>query len=363
MKITDVQIEAFAWPMRQQFFNSTVSFTRGTMTLVKIETDEGLTGIGPSYSKPVIHTAIETMRPLLIGQDPLNVERLWHTMWVPKVVGRRGLTTQAISAIDIALWDLRGKIAGLPLHKLLGGYRDRVPAYIAGGYYAPDKSIKDLQTEMASYVAQGVKAVKMKIGGMAPAEDAARVKAVRQAIGPDIKLMMDANCAYRAFEAVTFARRVEEHDVSWFEEPVGADDYAGFRRLAETSTIPIAAGENEYTKYGFRDLIASGGISILNPDAKIAGGITEFMKIAALAQAHDLAVSPHGSQEVHTPLAAACPNTLIVEYYPAEFDAMWGKRYHHTILLDADGMVSPSDLPGLGAEPNYANLNEFRVKL
>ncbi len=132
------------------------------------------------------------------------------------------------------------------------------PLCVAGGYYAPNKSIKDLQTEMASYVEQGVKAVKMKIGGMTPAEDAGRVKAVRQAIGPDVKLMIDANCAYRAFEAVSFARRVEEYDIYWFEEPVGADDYAGFRRLAETTSIPIATGENEYTKYGFRDLIACG---------------------------------------------------------------------------------------------------------
>jgi L-alanine-DL-glutamate epimerase-like enolase superfamily enzyme len=362
MKVTDVRIEAYAWPMRRPLHNSTVSFTRGLLTLVKIETDEGVTGIGPSYCKPVIHAAIEAMRPLLIGQDPVNVERLWQAMWVPKVVGRRGLTTQAISAIDIALWDLRGKIAGLPLHKLLGGYRDRVPAYIAGGYYASDKSTKDLQSEMASYVEQGVKAVKMKIGGMTQAEDAARVKAVRAAIGPDTRLLLDANCAYRAFEAITFARRVEEHDIYWFEEPVGADDYAGFRRLSQTSPIPIAAGENEYTKYGFRDLIAAGGVAILNPDAKIAGGITEFMKIAALAQAHDLAISPHGSQEVHTPLAAACPNAVMAEYYPPEFDAMWGKRYHHTIVLNSDGTVSPPDLPGLGAEPNDATLGEFRVR-
>jgi L-alanine-DL-glutamate epimerase-like enolase superfamily enzyme len=282
-------------------------------------------------------------------------------MWNPKLVGRRGLTTQAVSAVDIALWDLRGKAAGMPVHKMLGGYRDRVPIYVAGGYYADGKTLKDLQDEMAGYVEAGARAVKMKVGLAPIAEDVARVTAVRKAIGAEIKLLLDANCAYRAHEAIQLARRIEAYDIFWFEEPVGADDYEGYRRVASMTSIPLAGGENEYTKYGFRDLIACGGVPILNPDAKIAGGITECMKIAAIAQAHDLAIAPHGAQEVHIHLAAALPNAIILEYYPKEFDPLAGRRFTTAMPLQPDGTVIPPDLPGLGAEPDYATLKEYRV--
>ncbi len=155
------------------------------------------------------------------------MERLWHTMWVPKLLGRRGLTTRAISAIDIGLWDIRAKRAGLPLYKLLGGFRDRVPTYIAGGYYEEGKGLKELQREMVENVELGARAVKMKVGAVAMAEDVARVRAVREAIGPDVKLLVDANCAYRAYQAVQFARRIEEYDPFWFEEPLAPDDLEG----------------------------------------------------------------------------------------------------------------------------------------
>jgi D-arabinonate dehydratase len=284
-------------------------------------------------------------------------------MWVPKLIGRRGLTTRAISAIDIGLWDIRAKVAGLPLYKLLGGFRDRVPTYIAGGYYEEGKGLKELQAEMAANVELGARAVKMKVGGVSMREDVERVKAARAAIGPDVKLMVDANCAYRAYEAIQFARRIEDFDIFWFEEPVAPDDYDGHRRLAEATSIPIATGENEYTRYGFRDLIEHRAAAILNADAKVLGGVTEFMKVAALAQAHDLDIAPHGSQDIHVHLVAAIANGLILEFYRDTFDPMWGKVYHHTVRVNPDGTVSPPDVPGIGADPNYAELEPFRVGL
>ena len=144
----------------------------------------------------------------------------------------------------------------MPLYKMLGGFRDRVPTYIAGGYYEEGKGLKELQQEMQDSVEMGARAVKMKIGAVPIREDVERVKAVREAIGPDVKLLVDANCAYRAYEAIQLARRIEEYDIFWFEEPVAPDDYEGHRKLAEATIIPIATGENEYTRYGFRDLIA-----------------------------------------------------------------------------------------------------------
>ncbi|MCG8350381.1 MAG: mandelate racemase/muconate lactonizing enzyme family protein [Chloroflexales bacterium] len=361
MKITKISLETYSWPRKQPIANGKHTYTNYGMTLVNIETNEGITGIGIGGAGKIARATIAKLTPLLIGEDPLDVERLWHKMWAPKLIGRRGFTTRAISIIDIGLWDLRAKAAGMPLYKLLGGYRDRVPIYIAGGYYAEGRGLKELAEEMVSYVEMGARAVKMKIGALPIPEDVARVKAVREAIGPDIKLMVDANCAYRAYEAIQVAKRIEEYDPFWFEEPIAPDDYAGHRRIAETTSIPIATGENEYTRYGFRDLIATNAVPILNADATHLGGVTEFMKVVALAQAHDLDIAPHGKQEVHVHLVAAIANGLILEFYPKEFNPLWGQMYHSTLQINDDGAVSPPNVPGIGIDPNYEVLQQYRV--
>jgi L-alanine-DL-glutamate epimerase-like enolase superfamily enzyme len=361
MKITDITTETFRWPRHKPITNGLHTYTHSGLGLVKIHTDGDVTGVGVTSTGTIIRATIEHLKPQLIGEDPIDVERLWHTMWVPKLIGRRGLTTRAISGIDIALWDLRAKVAGMPLYKLLGGFRDRMPTYIAGGYYEEGKGLGELAQEMIDNVEMGARAVKMKIGAVSIREDAERVKVVREAIGPDVKLLVDANCAYRAYQAIQIAKRIEEYDIFWFEEPVAPDDYDGHRRLAESTSIPIATGENEYTRYGFRDLIATGAVPILNADAKILGGVTEFMKVAALAQAHDLDIAPHGSQDIHIHLVSAISNGLILEFYRDSVDPMWGKMYHHTLRLNDDGTVSPPDVPGIGVDPNYEVLEPFRV--
>ena len=361
MKITSITTEEFRWPRRVPIRNGKHTYTHSGLGIVKIATDENISGIGLGGTGLIGQATIETLKRELIGEDPIDVERLWHKMWVPKIIGRRGLTTRAISAIDIGLWDIRAKVAGLPLYKLLGGFRDRMPTYIAGGYYEEGKGLRELQQEMETNVNLGARAVKMKVGGVEMREDVERVKAVREAIGPDVKLLVDANCAYRSYEAIQFARRIEDADIFWFEEPVAPDDYEGMRRLAEATSIPIATGENEYTRYGFRDLIEHRSAAILNADAKVLGGVTEWMKVAALAQAHDLDVAPHGSQDIHIHLVSAIANGLILEFYRDSVDPMWGKMYHHTLRVNADGTVSPPQVPGHGAEPNYDALEPHRV--
>ncbi len=361
MKITSITTEEFRWPRHVPIRNGKHTYTHSGLGIVKIETDENVTGIGLGGTGLVGQATIEGLKHELIGEDPIDVERLWHKMWVPKIIGRRGLTTRAISAIDIGLWDIRAKVARMPLYKLLGGFRNRMPTYIAGGYYEEGKGLRELQEEMETNVKLGARAIKMKVGGVPMREDVARVKAVREAIGPEVKLLVDANCAYRSYEAIQFATRIEEFDIFWFEEPVMPDDYEGHRKLAEKTTIPIATGENEYTRYGFRDLIEHNAASILNADAKVLGGVTEWMKVAALAQAHDLDVAPHGSQDIHIHLVSAISNGLILEFYRDSVDPMWGKIYHHTLRVNADGTVSPPEVPGHGAEPNYAELEPYRV--
>ena len=220
MKITGITTKEFRWPRHKPITNGKHTYTHVTFAVVEIETDEGITGIGLGGGGEIERATIARLTPMLIGQDPINVERLWHKMWEPKLIGRRGLTTRAISAIDIGLWDIRAKFANLPLYKLLGGFRDRVPTYIAGGYYEEGKGLRELAREMEDNVRMGAKAVKMKVGAVPLAEDVARVRVAREAVGPDVKLMVDANCAYRYYEAIQFAKRIEAYDIFWFEEPV-----------------------------------------------------------------------------------------------------------------------------------------------
>jgi L-alanine-DL-glutamate epimerase-like enolase superfamily enzyme len=361
MKITGITTKEFRWPRHKPIANGKHTYTHVTFAVVEIETSEGITGIGLGGGGEIERATIARLTPMLIGEDPIDVERLWHKMWEPKLIGRRGLTTRAISAIDIGLWDIRAKFANLPLYKLLGGFRERVPTYIAGGYYEEGKGLRELAHEMEDNLRMGAKAVKMKIGAVSIAEDVARVRVAREAVGPDVKLMVDANCAYRYYEAIQIAKRIEEFDIFWFEEPVMPDDYDGHRKLAQATSIPIATGENEYTRYGFRDLIRHDAAAILNADAKVLGGVTEFMKVAALAQANDLDIAPHGSQDIHVHLVAAISNGLILEFYRDTVDPMWGRVYRHTLTLNDDGTVSPPDVPGIGADPNYESLAQFRV--
>jgi D-arabinonate dehydratase len=236
-----------------------------------------------------------------------------------------------------------------------------VPTYVAGGYYEEGKGLKELAQEMESNIEMGARAVKMKVGAVSIAEDAERVKVVREAVGPDVKLLVDANCAYRYYEAIQLAKRIEDYDVFWFEEPVAPDDYSGHRKLAQATSIPIAAGENEYTRFGFRDLIAQEAVGILNADAQILGGVTEWMKVAALAQAHHIDVAPHGPQDIHVHLVAAASNGLILEFYRDTTNPMWGKTYRETLRINSDGTVSPPNVPGIGADPNYEELERYRV--
>jgi len=363
MKITNVSYESYRWPRPRAIRNGKYIYTHGGLNVVVIETDAGITGIGlggGGLSQAVNREMVAAFKPLLLGEDPFNVERLWDRMWKPKLVGRRGITTRVISAIDIALWDIRGKAANQPLHKLLGGYRQQVPAYIAGGYYEEGKTLDDLAAEMVANVEFGARAVKMKIGGAPISEDVERVRVVREAVGPEVKVMVDANNAYRYYEAIEIARKIEKYDIFWFEEPVAPDDYRGHAMVAAATCIPIATGENEYTRYGFRDLIEHKAAAILNADAQVLGGITEFMKVAALAQAYDLPIAPHGNQEVHVHLVAAISNGLIVEFYRGTTDPMWGKSLRHYLTLE-DGQVRAPDRPGLGIELNEEALAPYRT--
>ncbi len=363
-KITNVWGEIYSWPRHKPTTNGLYTYTHAGINVVFIETDVGVTGIGLSsqlHGAPQINIGIiDHLKQVLIGKDPLDNERHWHNMWRPKLVGRRGLTTRVISGIDIALWDLKAKLAKMPLYKLLGGFDNSVDTYIAGGYYEEGKGLDGLAKEMERNMELGATAVKMKIGAVPINEDVERVRVVRETIGPDVRLMVDANNAYRHYQAIEFARKAEKYDLFWFEEPVEPDDYIGQREITRATSVPVAAGENEYTRYGFRDMINHRAVDILQPDAMVLGGITEFMKVAALAQANDLDIAPHGNQQVHIHLVAAIPNGLILEYYRDTVNPMHGKVFMEELEIK-DGRVYAPDRPGLGIEINKKALAEYRI--
>ncbi len=364
MKITDVTMESYRWPRKRPIRNGRYVYPTAGLDVLTIETDEGVTGVGLSAgvqeAEGIGRQILDYLKQYAIGQDPFDTERIWDDMWQPKLVGRRGITTRIISGVDIALWDLKGKVAGRPVYKLLGGFADKVPVYIAGGYYEEGKGLKELAVEMEVAVDSGANAVKMKIGGAPIAEDVERVRVVRETVGRDVKVMVDANCAYRYYEAIDIAGKIESYDITWFEEPVNPDDYRGHELISRATSIPIATGENEYTKYGFRDLIESRSAAIIQPDALIMGGVTEFMKVAAMAQAHDLPIAPHGTQDVHIHLVCAIPNGLILEYYSTSTDPLRAEMFKENLQVE-DGYVRAPDRPGLGIEPNEEVLSRYRV--
>jgi L-alanine-DL-glutamate epimerase-like enolase superfamily enzyme len=344
--------------------NGMYTYSEGGTVITRVRTDDGVEGIGWAGAQAgpdrAVYEAAKALGGHALGLDVYDTEQLWERMFQPKLFGRRGLTVRAMASIDIAMWDAAGRTAGVPLYKMLGGYRDRVPAYLAGGYYMEGKGLPELADEMRHKVALGARYVKMKIGGAPPNQDVERVRAVREAIGGDVNLMVDANNAYSPLEAIKVARQLEQYDPAWFEEPVHAEDYAGLAKVQANTSIPIASGENEYTRYGFRDLIACGGADILQPDANVLGGITEYRHIASLASAHRLPLAPHGSALLHVHLVAAFANGFIVEHVVTEGEGK-GRLFRNTLHLDHDGMVSPPDAPGLGLDVDEEFLRKHLV--
>ncbi len=368
MKIIDVTTTSLHYPIGRPIQDATIPPPRPgsdgrTALFVHIKTDEGLEGLGTGTGGPAVRAVIERdLKDLLIDADPFEIEKLWEQMfWRVRGYGRKGVAFCAISCLDVALWDLKAKALGVPLYRLLGPYRDSVPIYGSGGWTGFDE--RELIEEQTSYVARGIPRIKMKVAkgfGQAEREDVQRLAAVRKAVGDDVEIYIDANNGYYAKQAIAMARRFEAYNVGWFEEPVLADDIDGLAAVAHASPIPIATGEHEYTKYGFKDLIARGAVDIVQPDVGRVGGVTEWMKVAHLAHAFNLPVAPHAVQLVHLHLACATPNLKVVEYLGVseEGDRIWFTEFPEPV----DGMWSPyPDRPGLGLELNPAAVEKYRV--
>ena len=266
---------------------------------------------------------------------------------------------RAISAIDIALWDRNARAAGLPLHKYLGGHSSRVKAYASGGYHLDGKGVDGLHAEVSAYVRAGFDAVKIKVGRVSAAEDADRIAAARDAIGPQRLLMLDANNAWRDLpSAVNAVRSWEQFDPYWIEEPFGPDDILNHSRLARETTITVATGELEAGRWRTRELLDAGGVPILQHDAAVCGGISELRKIADLAAAYGAVLCPHWFHDLHAPLVGALPGAAFVEYFTDSNVFNFGELIDRQLAVDGGELVL-HDEPGLGFDFDETALSRF----
>jgi len=353
--IESVSVAAGEIPLDHVTSFSTRTVSARHYGLVKIRSVDGVEGIGFCYvgsrAGAIVKTAVEQLLgPLLIGKESRQTEGLWQTMYQEALLqGRSGAVMRGISILDTALWDLNARSVGLPLHDYLGSmHRERVIAYASGGYYLEGKTPAKLGHEVAGYVAQGFKAVKIKTGRLSPAEEEARIAAARDAIGPDVYLMLDANNAWSDLPtALEYMRRFEAYDPYWIEEPFSPDAIDLHARLASRTSVTVATGEIEVGRWRFRELIDAGGAEILQTDAAVCGGISEWRKIAAHADACGVTVSPHWFHDLHAPLVAATPNARFVEFF-LDDQVLNFRRLIDNQLEFQKGYVMLRQSPGLG---------------
>ncbi|MEO1656694.1 MAG: mandelate racemase/muconate lactonizing enzyme family protein [Pseudomonadota bacterium] len=360
IRITDIEVFTLKFPKATPKTWNAIKSSGGKKpksTFLRLKTNEGIDGV--AMVKGNVND-IKGMARKIRGLNLLNVEEAWdHMYFHERKPVAKGNEIHAIGSVDLAVWDIVGKAMDQPVHRLLGTYREAIPAYAAGGYYAEGKGIPELVAEMESYVDEGFRVVKMKVGALSPADDAERVRAVRRALGPDIGIMVDANNGYQsAYEAIRFGRMVEDQDLYWFEEPVMPYDWRGNAEVKEELSMPITAGENEYTRWGALDLLTNDACDIMNPDTIKAGGITEMRKIAALCSAYHVPIAPHGYGHMNVHVFASLPNGLVLETYPKK-----ARDFNPALTplpLKNGEVIVPME-PGLGMEPDPDLIERYRV--
>lgn len=360
MQVTQIRTQQVRIPFERPLRTSIHRIESVDAVLVFADTDAGITGESYLFAfgerkLGVLEGMVRSLEHHLIGRDPHMRQRIWAEMWRDiNFLGHKGVPVFAVSALDAAAWDIVGKAHGLPVYKMLGGVRDRVPAYASGGLWV-SATVDELVAEAKAFLDEGFRAMKMRLGKPSVAEDAERVAAVREAIGPDVALMADANQGFSVSHAIRLGRAIERYDLVWFEEPVQAYDLEGSARVAAELDTPIASGETEYARYGFADMLERKAADILMPDLQRVGGISEFMKVAHMAEAKDVPVSPHIFTEQSLQLCGAIANCNYAEHMP------WFEPLYHERMALEDGQLLIPDRPGLGFTFDEEAVARFRV--
>ncbi len=366
MNITTIDTQLLELPLEQPVLASISSRTGGSacttifMSVVFVETDTGHTGIGYAWllgggGRAMLTVIRDDLAPSLIGEDPLDHERLWQKLyWKTQSVGRHGLVIQAQSALDLALWDLKGKVCGLPLYKLLGGMRDSAPIYGSDGGWM-NMSVDEILAASREYLEQGMRGIKLKVGHDDPAIDLGRVREVRNALGEEIWIAVDANQKWDFPTALRMGREFEQLGCAWYEEPMICEDPVGHARLADRLDVPIALGETLGSRFEIDVYLRAEAVDIVQPDVTRVGGITEFLKIAALCGAAHRPVEPHLMMEVSVHLACGLPGVVGLEYMP------WLTAAFAESSVLEEGCMRAPQAPGLGLEISKTALERYRI--
>jgi L-alanine-DL-glutamate epimerase-like enolase superfamily enzyme len=385
MKVTGLETYFLSAPLPQPVRTSTTTISRVSEVIVRLTTDDGHVGIGEAHGPFLFQQGPDGLRsvkeilaavtPLVVGGDPFDTERIWQDVFALTYTTVRGIPplsrqqqrplVTALSAIDIALWDLKGKAIGRPVYALLGGaLRDRVPAYVTGFYYRDGERTDDLLREAAQYLEHGYRTVKVKVGGLTPEADAERVGVIRKAVGPDVAIMLDANQGWSLPTAVRAARLCEPHGIFWLEDPMPwFDERHTLERLRAETRIPIAAGETESTPFGLRTMVAEGLVDYLIIDSTWAGGLSTWRKAAVMAELYQIPLAAHHDPQIHVHAVAASPTGFILESFadPTR-DPLWFELFRERPAI-VDGFMALPDAPGLGLELREETLEKYGVKL
>ncbi|WP_282124415.1 mandelate racemase/muconate lactonizing enzyme family protein [Algibacter mikhailovii] len=359
--------------LSQSFFFSQWEYSERCICVVKVTASNGQYGWGEGYGPAtVLEAGIKLIAPFVIGEDALMNEVIWNKMYRKTLdFARRGVLMASVSAIDIAIWDLKGKLLGLPVSTLLGGaHRDKIQPYATGFYFMDHKNpARDFVKEAELYLSQGFKAMKMKVG-LGIEADVKNVKMLRETIGPDIKLMVDSNHAYTLREATELSRRIEQYNIGWFEEPISPEFYEQYSELKTKTSIPISGGECEYTRFGFNQLIKNKSVDIIQPDICASGGLTEAKRIGALASANGIDIIPHTwgtAIGLHVGLhfisnIESVPGRMYQPEFLIEYDqtenALRDKLTFPSLTME-NGMLEVPKRPGLGIDIDEDVLRKY----
>lgn len=362
MKITEVSTTVYRIPPTVSWEDATHIVSGLEFIIVKIKTNTGLIGTGLSYTVGIGGSAIKALIDdyivnMVIGKDPCNIEEIWNDLFRQlHRCGTGGINSLALAAIDVGLWDILGKYYDKPLYKLIGGARDRIPAYGSGIDF--NLSLNELLELVDGYVIQGYQTVKIKIGKDHPEEDVERIIKVKERLGPARRLLVDANQKWNAAEAIQVFRDLDQYQLGWIEEPISSEDIEGHTRLRRSMTTPLAIGESLYNKYQFLDYLKAGAVDIVQADVARVGGITEWIKIAHLADAWHRPMAPHFLMELSVHLLCGVPNGLILENVSGGSLSEMGVL--EVPFTAKNGFCVPPDDPGHGIRLNDAALEPFR---
>jgi D-galactarolactone cycloisomerase len=365
LTITRIETEAIRVPLARTYRGSHYKMTHRSTVITRIHTASGLVGEAYAGDEDASLLEIENiiqdeLAPLLIGQDGSAIERLWEiarpATW--DILRDRRLGLVACASIDVTLWDLMGKALGVPLWKLWGGYRSRVPVITIGGYYGSNLTIKE---EVEYLLKEEFAGMKFKIGGMSPEDDAKRFKEARKVGGDNFRIAVDANQGYTPAQAIEFSKLVADDNLLWFEEPcIWQNDRKGMRDVRYGGSVAVCAGQSEFSAAGCRDLMEAGSIDFCNFDSSWSGGPTEWRKVAAMATVYDVKMAHHEEAQVSAHLLASIPHGTYVEYFHPDRDPIW-----HNLLANRpalkDGHIQLNDNPGLGWELDRDYINKYRI--